>query len=279
MPPTWGGERSGAGRPRIAGRRPPVAHRRRSPHVSRFPVHVTLRAIAGLGTLRASPVFEGIREALRAASGESFRVVQFSVQSDHIHFIAEASDGDALSLGLRGLVVRVARAVNRALRRTGACGAIAIMHGRFARRARRGPRWSTSCRTGRSTSGAPAGLTDDRPGRGSMDGCRSQRGGRCRCVRWLLHELGSPGTAGETRAVAHYVSMKRQRQRARSPAPRRRGPRRARGGRGRCWRRRAGGFRMSVRTGIVAASARNRRASSRVKLATLAMRRSHHSSS
>src|SRR6187551_1406702 len=119
MPPTWGGARRGAGRPRIAGRRPPVAHRRRSPHVSRFPVHVTLRAIAGLGTLRASHVFEGIREALRAATSDRLRVIHFSVQDDHIHIIAEASEGDAMSLGLRGLVVRVARAVNKALRRKG----------------------------------------------------------------------------------------------------------------------------------------------------------------
>src|SRR6188768_3399409 len=116
MPPMWGGARRGAGRPPIAGRRPPVAHRRRSPHTSRFPAHVTLRAIAGLGTLRASRVFEAIRDALRAATSERFRVVHFSVQSDHVHIIAEASDGDAMSLGLRGLVVRVARAVNKSLR-------------------------------------------------------------------------------------------------------------------------------------------------------------------
>lgn len=120
MPKGWGGERRGAGRPRIAGRRPPVAHRRRASHVARFPVHVTLRAAGGLGTLRASRVFESIREALRAATREHLRVLHFSVQSDHIHTIVEASDGAGLSLGLRGLVVRVARAVNRALGRRGA---------------------------------------------------------------------------------------------------------------------------------------------------------------
>jgi len=43
----------------------------------------------------------------------------FSVQDDHIHLIAEADDRAALSRGLRGLTIRVARAVNRALARHG----------------------------------------------------------------------------------------------------------------------------------------------------------------
>ena len=53
MPRTWGGERRGAPgvrRSLAGGRRSPIVDARR--HVSRFPVHVTLRAIAGLGTLR-----------------------------------------------------------------------------------------------------------------------------------------------------------------------------------------------------------------------------------
>jgi len=62
-----------------------------------------------------------IREGNRSpAVGDAFRVVEFSVQKDHVHFIIEAHDKDVLSRGLRGLAIRLARAVNRALRVRGA---------------------------------------------------------------------------------------------------------------------------------------------------------------
>jgi hypothetical protein len=41
------------------------------------------------------------------------------VQADHIHLVVEASDRRALARYTRGLTIRVARAVNRALRRRG----------------------------------------------------------------------------------------------------------------------------------------------------------------
>jgi REP element-mobilizing transposase RayT len=65
-------------------------------------------------------VREAIREASRSpAVGDAFRVVQFSLQDNHVHLIVEARDADALSRGLRGLTIRVARAVNRSLAVTG----------------------------------------------------------------------------------------------------------------------------------------------------------------
>jgi len=115
-----GGARLGAGRkPWKVGRRN-VPHRVRAQHGRAYPVHVTLRARAGLPTLRHAGVVREIREAIRGANespavGEAFRVVQFSVQSNHAHFIIEARDQDVLSRGLRGLAIRVARAVNRAI--------------------------------------------------------------------------------------------------------------------------------------------------------------------
>jgi hypothetical protein len=41
------------------------------------------------------------------------------VQGNHLHLLVEADDGRALSRGMQGLCVRVARAVNRAVRRRG----------------------------------------------------------------------------------------------------------------------------------------------------------------
>jgi putative transposase len=119
MPPDWGGPRSGAGRPPIAGRRPPVPHRARPTHTGRFPVHVTLRAAPGLPSLRSPRAFVAIRKALAAGSSDGFRVLQFSVQHDHVHCIIEARDHRRLCLGIRGLMIRIARSLNNAIGRNG----------------------------------------------------------------------------------------------------------------------------------------------------------------
>jgi REP element-mobilizing transposase RayT len=70
--------------------------------------------------LRDHALFVAVRKAL--AEGKSrfgFALVHFSVQRDHLHLIAEANDRRALSRGLQGLSIRVARAVNRSIERKG----------------------------------------------------------------------------------------------------------------------------------------------------------------
>ncbi len=118
LPSSWGGRRAGAGR-KPSGRAVGVPHRARPVHLARHPVHVTLRARRAVGSLNARRVFPLVRAALTAASGPSFRLVHFSVQADHVHLFIEARDKVALSLGMRGLVIRLARAVNRARGRRG----------------------------------------------------------------------------------------------------------------------------------------------------------------
>jgi REP element-mobilizing transposase RayT len=113
----WGGKRPGAGRP--PGPRPIVLHRARPAHHERYPVHATLRAVAGLGSLRDCPVFNALEVALAAASSAAFRLIHYSVQSNHLHLILEATDRAALLRGLRGLAIRTARAINRAAGRHG----------------------------------------------------------------------------------------------------------------------------------------------------------------
>ncbi len=121
----WGGKRENAGRKRVKLGRPCVPHRTRPAHRPAHPVHVTLRARGGLPPFRDRGLFAELRAAIHGASrspavGEVFRVVEFSVQNDHAHFIIEAQDKDALSRGLRGLAIRLARTVNRVLRVRGA---------------------------------------------------------------------------------------------------------------------------------------------------------------
>ena len=57
---------------------------------------------------------------LRASSErQGFRLAHFSIQRDHLHMIVEAEDRRALTAGMKGLLVRVARALNQSWRRTG----------------------------------------------------------------------------------------------------------------------------------------------------------------
>jgi putative transposase len=118
IPRIWGGRRAGAGR-KPNGERPGVPHRTRPFHDAAYPVHVTLRARGGLPTLRGPRVFPAVRAALTAASRFGLRVCHFSAQADHLHLIVEAHDRQGLSKGMRGLAIRVALAVNRALGRRG----------------------------------------------------------------------------------------------------------------------------------------------------------------
>jgi REP-associated tyrosine transposase len=50
---------------------------------------------------------------VRDGNREWFRVVPYSVQENHVHLIVEAEDRQALSSGVRRLMVRIARRVNR----------------------------------------------------------------------------------------------------------------------------------------------------------------------
>ncbi len=115
---TWGGKREGAGR-KPAGARAGVSHAARPNHHGRHPAHVTLRVGKGLPSLRRQAVFIDVRRSIGAAHGARFRVLHFSVQRDHIHLLVEANDKTALSRGMAGLEIRVARAVNRILGRRG----------------------------------------------------------------------------------------------------------------------------------------------------------------
>jgi putative transposase len=115
-----GGARKNSGRKPWKVGRTNVPHRARPRHARAHPVLVTLRVRGGLPALRHVGLFAHLRDAVRKASaspavGEAFRIVHFSIQDDHAHFIIEAHDTDTLSRGVRGLAIRLARAVNRAI--------------------------------------------------------------------------------------------------------------------------------------------------------------------
>jgi len=80
---------------------------------------VTLRARADVDYFRADQARTALERALSRAHKEWFRVLEYSIQSDHIHLIVEADSRLGLIRGVQGLAVRCAKAVNRALGRKG----------------------------------------------------------------------------------------------------------------------------------------------------------------
>ena len=126
--------RRASGRGRRA--RASVPHVRRPAHSADRPLHVTVRLRGGLPSLRQSAELAALRAAFSAGSDRfGFRLVHFSVQRDHLHLIAEAQDRLALSRGMKGLLVRIARALNRLWRRRGP-----VFADRYHARALRTPR-------------------------------------------------------------------------------------------------------------------------------------------
>ena len=115
---TRGGRRVGAGRKPV-GRRAGVSHRRRPFHERRHPVHVTMRCVPGLPSLRTTALCPVLQRALAAGSRDDFRIVHFTVQTNHVHLLIEADGTPALGRGMQGLGIRLAKAINRELHRHG----------------------------------------------------------------------------------------------------------------------------------------------------------------
>lgn len=78
--------------------------------------------------------FERSLAALRAARRE-FRVIEYSIQSNHVHFVVEAASATELGRGMKALGTRFARLVNRAFGTRGP-----VLRDRYHARVLRTPR-------------------------------------------------------------------------------------------------------------------------------------------
>lgn len=133
-PARWGGARAGAGRKAAARAR--VWHRGREEFPERHPGLVTIRVRGDVPSLRGVPFVRAMESSLRACRQRAaFRVVHYSIQSDHVHLLIEAVDAAALACGMKSVGARLARAVNRVFGRRGA-----VLDGRYHHRALRTPR-------------------------------------------------------------------------------------------------------------------------------------------
>lgn len=100
------------GRP--PGKRPKVPHRKRPWHTSAHPLHITLRANPRLPCFRVWSLYRAFERAFRTTRWPDFRIVEYSVQSNHVHMIVEASNNAALTRGMRSFLVRANRLFNAA---------------------------------------------------------------------------------------------------------------------------------------------------------------------
>jgi REP element-mobilizing transposase RayT len=130
-----GGARRGSGR-KPKGARALVAHAPRPRLTARDPVLVTTHLLPGLPNLRRNRTLATLRGVLAAGADRfGFRLVEYSIQSNHLHFVAEADDARSIASGMQGLLVRVARALNREWGRRGK-----VLRDRYHARILRSPR-------------------------------------------------------------------------------------------------------------------------------------------
>ena len=132
--PRWGGPRPGSGRKR--GMNPGLPHRSRSRFPGRYPAHVTLKMRPDVPSLRSVRLVREIERSFAAGCERGqFRVVHYSLQSDHAHLLVEAANRHALGRGMKAIGARLARAVNRVCQRRGP-----VLADRFHLRVLRTPR-------------------------------------------------------------------------------------------------------------------------------------------
>src|SRR5205814_10262823 len=105
------------------GERALVPHLAREKLSRHHPVLVTVRLRAGLSSLRGAGELDVLYAAFQGCTSSAdrlgLRLVHFTIQSNHVHFLVEARDARSLARGMQGLLVRIARGLNRLWHRRG----------------------------------------------------------------------------------------------------------------------------------------------------------------
>ena len=83
-------------------------------------LHLTIKLRDGLPSLRRERAFAAVKRSFfKYSCGEGFRLVHFSVQSNHIHLIAEADSKPALSRAMQKLGISLAKRLDRLWKNAG----------------------------------------------------------------------------------------------------------------------------------------------------------------
>jgi REP element-mobilizing transposase RayT len=114
-----GGARPGAGR-KPNGAAPLMARTTRPAHAAYHPALVTVKLRQHLPRLRNRKERAALlTHFARGKDRFGFRLLHFAILNDHLHFVVEAKDRTALSRGLQGLLIRLARGLNKLWGRKG----------------------------------------------------------------------------------------------------------------------------------------------------------------
>ncbi len=105
---THGGRRPGAGRKRLHSKG--VAHAPRESVTARTPVHINFKLQARLKNKFA---LRCLRRAIHCARRQGLGILHFSLQANHVHLIAEASDNPTLTRGMRALTISFSKALGQ----------------------------------------------------------------------------------------------------------------------------------------------------------------------
>ena len=177
-----------------------VSHLKRAEVTGKVPVHVTTRVGDDIPNRRQPGVRETCLRCFREARerpGRStsgwFRLVHFSIQRNHLHFVVEASDRKTLSVAICGLLGRLAKALNKLFGRKGD-----VFPERYHDHVLRTPRETYNASGTCSPTPASTGRSCTGGGRiRSARDCGSPAGGTtCTTVgwagrgRWRRHEVG-----------------------------------------------------------------------------------------
>jgi putative transposase len=110
-----GGKRRGAGRkPKDA--RAGEGHDARPTFKPYHALHVVIRVVPAVGSLRRRRMYKAMRDAtITAALRERFRIVHISLQRSHVHLLVEAEHKAALARGMLGFLISAAGHINTAL--------------------------------------------------------------------------------------------------------------------------------------------------------------------
>ena len=112
-----------------------MPHRARAAHDARHPVHVTIRRVPLAPSFRAQRISAAIMREIAFAKSKGVRVIEHSIQENHLHLMIEGKSAEDLSAQMRKLFSRIATAVNRIAERHGS-----LFRDRHHRHALKSPR-------------------------------------------------------------------------------------------------------------------------------------------
>lgn len=105
---TNGGRRPKAGRPRQHS--PGVSHSTREKVNATLPLHINFKYRS---SIRSDYILRSLERGIENAKKHDFEVAYFTLQTNHVHIIAEAKNNKSLSSGMRAITVTLARALNK----------------------------------------------------------------------------------------------------------------------------------------------------------------------